>query len=156
MHEQYTWYFTIFWHMTIRWLHVLPLFIVGLRLLFATCFVIHWGLIDTLRNFLIENCHACLNITKVRIFFQITWTRVYHVYVSMVIVRWLLMYQKIHFIYAYFFTHDKLMVAYKKLTHSLHLLPLFYYNQLLFSMCYFDTLNFFWYLIFFKLKVVHV
>jgi hypothetical protein len=43
--------------------------------------------------------------------------------------------------YEYFFTHDKLMAMYKKLTPSLHLLPLFNYNQLLFAMSFFDTLR---------------
>jgi hypothetical protein len=64
---------------------------------------------------------------KSRFFFQNTWISCCHVSMFMVIVRQLLMYQKIlihyshvvwsiHFLYDYFFTHDKLMVAYKKLS----------------------------------------
>jgi len=47
----------------------------------------------------------------------------------------------VQFMHEYFFTHDKSMAMYKKLTLSLHLLPLFNYSQLLFAMSFFDTLR---------------
>ncbi len=47
-----------------------------------------------------------------------------------------------HSMYDYFFTHEKLMVAYQKLTPGLH----FNYNQLLFATCFFDTLKICWYI----------
>jgi hypothetical protein len=55
----------------------------------------HYELFNTLRNFLIESYHACLNIAKVRMFFQNTWIRSYHIFMSMVIVGYSFMYQKI-------------------------------------------------------------
>jgi len=78
----------------------------------------------------IENYPTCLNIIRVGKFFQNTWTKGCHVSISMVIVKYLLMYQKIlihhshvvwptHSIYHYFFTHNELMVTYKKLTFTL-------------------------------------
>jgi hypothetical protein len=53
----------------------------------------------------------------------------------------------IHFKYDYFFTHDNLMVTYQNLVFSLHFSTLFNYNQLLFVMCFFDTLRICWYII---------
>jgi len=55
----------------------------------------HCELFNTLKDFLIESCHACLNITKVKKFFQNTWIRSCHIFMSMVIVGYSFMYQKI-------------------------------------------------------------
>jgi hypothetical protein len=52
----------------------------------------------------------------------------------------------IHPMYDYFFTCDKLMATYKKLTHNLHFLSLFNYNYLLFVTCFFFTLRICWYI----------
>jgi hypothetical protein len=90
----------------------------------------------------IENYLACLNITMVGKLFQNTWTKGCHVSISMAIVKYLLMYKKIlihhshvvwptHSIYHYFFTHNGLMVTYKKLAFSLHLLSRLNYNQII-------------------------
>ncbi len=84
-----------------------------------------------------------------------SWTLDCHVTMSMVIVRQLLMYKKklihyshivwlVHSIYDYFFTHDKLMATYKKLTPSLDFLPLFNCNQVPFAMYFFYTLRICW------------
>jgi hypothetical protein len=39
------------------------------------------------------------------------------------------------------------MVAYENLTIGIHILPLFNYNQLLLTMCFYHTLNIYWYII---------
>jgi hypothetical protein len=59
-------------------LHFLSLFNYN-QLLFATFFLIHKKFVDTLNIFSIESCCACLNIARMRFFFQNTWTRSYHV-----------------------------------------------------------------------------
>jgi hypothetical protein len=106
---------------------------------------------------LIENYPTCLNMTRARKFFQNKWTRRCHVSISMVIVKYLLMCQKIlihyshvvwpmHSIYHYFFTHNRLMVTYKKLALNLHILSLLNYNQILFAMSFLDMLRICWYI----------
>ncbi len=54
--------------------------------------------LDALKIFSIESYHACLNITRVGKFFQNTCTRGYHVFMSMVTVKQLLIYQKYQYI----------------------------------------------------------
>ncbi len=84
-------------------LHFLPLFNCS-QLLFAMwlrkyMLTIRWYTKKIQLNFFF----TCLNIAKVGILFQNTWTKGYHISMSMVIVRYLLMYQKItiHYIHTF-------------------------------------------------------
>jgi hypothetical protein len=108
--------------------------------------------LDALKIFSIESYHVCLNITKVgKIFSKYMHKGLSHFYVygywkivlnlSKILIQYSHVVWLVQFMYEYFFTHDKSRATYKKLTPSLHLLPLFNYNQLLFATSFFDTLR---------------